>query len=485
MLLISLIIIPLISSVIAIFFKNKVPLYITLISTIISMFLSIYAWYEFLINKQILREIYEIAALNTINSSLILYGDQLSLSLVMLTGIIMFFAVLSSFSLIHHSYRSYSFLVLITQVGIVGTFLARDFIFFFIFWELVLIPMFFLIDIWGGENRHYAAMKFLVYTHIGSVIMLLGIFIGYAYGVKSFSFDAYYESTASIEHLLRTLIFFTFFIAFAIKMPIPPFHTWLPDAHVEAPSPVSVILASLLLKLGGYGMMRIAYPLALDIANSYFPFIALLSAISTVYISYVAMTQEDLKRMIAYGSITQMSLVLLAIAVSYNLFGTSISNLLYSAAVFIMISHGFIVGALFILAGVVHERAGTRSISKLRGLNSIMPKFSFSLILASLGEIGLPGTSGFIAELLLILGLIPFITTSALFLMLTILVILALVITTCYFLQMLKRVAFGKKSEFINNYSDASILDITAPIGMMIASIIFGIAPILILAGFV
>ncbi|HLI46339.1 MAG TPA: proton-conducting transporter membrane subunit, partial [Geobacterales bacterium] len=275
------ILIPLVFSILTLFFKGKIPLYIALFSTFITMFLSVYAWYSFLVTKQIIVEQYDIAALKSINSALILYGDQLSLAMILLTGIIMFFVALSSFSLIHHSLRSYSFLILLTQVGITGTFLARDFIFFFIFWETVLIPMFFLIDIWGGERRHYSAMKFLVYTHIGSVVMLLGIFVGYAYAAKSFSFDAYFNTMSTLSDFLRALIFLTFFLAFAIKMPIPPFHTWLPDAHVEAPSPVSVILASLLLKMGGYGMLRIAYPLALNVGNSYFPIIALLAAIST------------------------------------------------------------------------------------------------------------------------------------------------------------------------------------------------------------
>ncbi|MDT7891431.1 MAG: NADH-quinone oxidoreductase subunit M [Thermoproteota archaeon] len=484
MILIYLIIVPLIFSIISLIFKDKISQLITIISTIITMILSIYIWYNFLINKSILKENYVITGLNSINSSLYLYGDAVSLSLVLLTGIVMFFVALSSLTLIHHSIRTYNFLILVTQIGITGTFLARDFLFFFIFWEVVLIPMFFLIDIWGDERRHYAAMKFLIYTHIGSVIMLLGIFIGYAYAAKSFSFDAYFSNIVMLDTFLKTLIFFAFFIAFAIKMPIPPFHTWLPDAHVEAPSPVSVILASLLLKMGGYGMLRIAYPLVPDIANSYFIYISLLAAISTAYISYVAMTQDDLKRMIAYGSITQMSLVMLAIATSFNQLNTPIANLLYTTAIFIMISHGFIIGALFILSGVIKERTGTRLISKLGGLNSYMPKFSFSLILATLGDIGLPGTSGFIAELLIIVGLIRLITSSMLYLTLTVLVLLALVVTTCYFLQMLKRVSFGRKKEELIISSDASNLEIAAPIGMMIVSIILGIAPIFILLGF-
>lgn len=483
-LLIYLILIPLLTSTLALIMREKDSVYVSLASTMISMLLSIYSWHYFLLIKKPLIENYTIESLRIINSSLYLYGDALSLSLVLLTGITMFFVALSSLTLIHHSKRTYNFLILITQAGIVGTFLARDFIFFFIFWEVVLIPMFFLIDLWGGPRRHYAAMKFLIYTHIGSVIMLLGIFVGYGYAAKNFSFDSYFSSSYLLDPFLKTLVFFTFFIAFAIKMPLPPVHTWLPDAHVEAPSPVSVILASLLLKMGGYGMLRIAYPLATDIANNYFLFIASLAAISAIYISYVAMTQQDLKRMIAYSSITQMSLAMLAIALTFYVSIKELANVLYSASAFIMISHGFIVGALFILAGVVHEKAGTREIDKLGGLNYLMPKFSLSLIIASLGEIGLPGTSGFIAEILVLLGILPFITSNVFFLLLAILVLGALVITTAYILHMLKRVSFGKKKEETNISSDATALDIAAPLGMMLTSIIFGIAPILILAGF-
>jgi len=486
-LLLILIILPTIGGLISLMFKNKTSLHVANIITFITMVISIYLWLNFLITKQTIVEIYEIYPLKQFNSSLYLYGDAVSLSLVFLTGIIMFFVTLSSYTHIHHSIPSYNFLVLVTQTGIFGTFLARDFIFFFIFWEIVLIPMFFLIEHWGGPRRSYAAMKFLIFTHIGSVIMLLGIFSGYAFITKDFSFDAYLKDVKHAEIWLQNLIFLSFFIAFAIKMPIPPFHTWLPDAHVEAPSPISVVLAGLLLKMGGYGMLRIAYPFVPEIVNNYFTIIALLSAFSALYISYVAMVQNDLKRMIAYSSITHMSLTLLAISVSFyiKINYPTLASILFIGAIFLMISHAFIVGALFLLAGVIHEHAGTREIEKLSGLNFLMPKFSLSLILASLGEIGLPGTSGFIAEILIIIGIIPLALTNQIFLILTILVLATLVVTTGYILHMLKRVAFGPKKEITKVDGDAKTLEVIPPVLMMVISIIFGIAPIIILYGFI
>jgi len=480
------IIIPIIGGILSLVPRRKISFSIALATNLVLTFFSAYLWYNFLIYKKPIIINIEIPPFTPIKSSYYLYGDALSLSLTLLTTIIMIFVTLSSVFEIKSLVNVYNSLTLITETGILGTFLARDFIFFFIFWETVLIPMFFLIELWGGPRRSYAAIKFLIFTHIGSVIMLLGIFVGYAYVTHSFSFDSYYSLIPYSSQFIQSLFFITFYIAFAIKMPIPPFHTWLPDAHVEAPSPISVVLAGLLLKMGGYGMLRITYPMDVNFANSIFPLISLLAAISAAYISYVAMVQRDLKRMIAYSSITQMSLTLLAISTSFYILSSNaaLSKLLYSASVFIMISHAFIVGSLFLLAGIILERTGTRDIPSLQGLNKLMPKFAISLTLSSLGEMGLPSTSGFIAEFLVFSGIIPYLLKSPLFLALSILVILAVAITTGYFLQMMKRILFGKYNGN-RKIEDASIYEIMNPILLMIISIILGLMPFLILNGFV
>lgn len=481
-----LVIIPTIGGIISLVPNKKLSYATALVTNIIATAISINLWYYFLVNKSPIVVNYEVQPFVPIKSSYYLYGDALGLALALLTTLIMIFVTLSSIVEIKNSVNVYNSLTLITETGILGTFLARDFIFFFIFWEVVLIPMFFLIELWGGPRRSYAAIKFLIFTHIGSVVMLLGIFVGYAYVTHSFSFDSYFQLIPFSPPFIQSLFFITFYIAFAIKMPIPPFHTWLPDAHVEAPSPISVVLAGLLLKMGGYGMLRIAFPMAINTANSVFPLISLLAAVSAAYISYVAMVQRDLKRMIAYSSITQMSFALLAISTSYYFvnYNLALHNLLYSAAVFIMISHAFIVGSLFLLAGIILERAGTRDIPSLRGLNKLMPKFAISLTLSSLGEIGLPSTSGFIAELLVFSGIFPFLTKNLLFLALTIIVIIAIAITTGYFLQMLKRILFGKYDGNAK-IEDASLFEIMNPVVLMIISIILGLMPFLILNGFV
>ena len=325
--------------------------------------------------------------------------DGISLFLVLLTTFLMPLVLLSSWGDVHERVKEYLFLFLLLETGMVGTFVAIDLFLFYVFWEVMLIPMYFLIGVWGGPRRIYAALKFLLYTMLGSLLMLVAIlYLAYLYnaqhGVVTFDLLRLYD--LRIPAQAQLWLFAAFALSFAIKVPLFPFHTWLPDAHVEAPTGGSVILAGVLLKMGTYGFLRFAIPLFPEAAHAAVPAIMALAVIGIIYGALVAMVQPDLKKLIAYSSVSHLGFVVLGLF-AFNVQGVE-------GAVYQMLNHGLSTGALFLLVGVVYERRHTRLISEYGGLWQQVPLYASIFLVVMLSSIGLPGLNGFVGEFLILLG---------------------------------------------------------------------------------
>ncbi len=370
--------------------------------------------------------------------------DGISAPMVLLTAIVSFLAVFASWS-IQKAAKGYFAMYLLLVTGMMGVFVALDFFLFYVFWELMLLPMYFLIGIWGGPRKEYAAIKFFLYTLFGSVFMLL-VMIALYFAVGSFNlFDMMDPAKFSQDSLLagfgttwRYVAFMGLFVGFAIKVPIVPFHTWLPDAHVEAPTAISVILAGVLLKMGTYGMLRIAWPIFPDAVAYFSDLIAIIGMVSIVYGALCALAQHkigkrDLKKLIAYSSVSHMGYVMLGLS-ALNTEGIV-------GAIFQMFNHGTITAMLFMIVGVIYERAHTRSLDDFGGMANKMPVYTAIMTIAFFAAIGLPGMSGFISEALVFLGAFK---TYPVY---TIISGLGIVLGAAYMLWALQRVFFGKLPE--------------------------------------
>jgi len=315
--------------------------------------------------------------------------DGISLPLLIVTSLLTTLSAAGSWNQITSRVKEYDALLLLFEGAIVGVFTSLNLIVFYVFWELVLIPMFFFVGVWGGPRKRYAAMKFLIMTHVGSMLLLLSFISLYVLSTPH-TFNFMELTNLHLPFTIQILISLGFFIGFGVKMPIFPFHTWLPDAHVEAPAPISVLLAGLLLKMGGYGFIRMNLFLLPDASRFLAPFFIGVAIFTMFYGAVVAMIQQDFKRMVAFTSINHMGYVLLG---AFTLTTVGIGN-----AVFQMFNHALAIGCLFLMSGVIHEHMGTRTIRELSGLGSAMPKTSFLLVLASLAAMGFPGFSNFISE---------------------------------------------------------------------------------------
>ena len=330
--------------------------------------------------------------------------DGISLMMILLTTFLMPLTVLGSWTSIRSKPASYYVMLLVLTTGMLGVFVARDLFLFYVFWEMMLVPMYFIIGVWGGERRIYASIKFFIYTFVGSLLMLvaivwLGLKAGGASGTPNFSYDAVMQAArfgASPKAAL--LLFGAFALAFAVKVPMFPFHTWLPDAHVEAPTAGSVILAGVMLKMGTYGFLRFAVPLFPGAAmNPTVRYLMLgLAVVGIIYGALVAMVQPDFKKLVAYSSVSHLGFVMLGI------FALTVQSV--QGALMVMINHGVSTGALFFLIGIIYERRHTRLIESYGGIARVVPLFSALLVLVSLSSIGLPGLNGFIGEFLVLLG---------------------------------------------------------------------------------
>jgi NADH-quinone oxidoreductase subunit M len=330
--------------------------------------------------------------------------DGISIFLILLTTFLMPIAVLSGWTSIDRRVHSYHALFLVMTSGMMGVFMARDIFLFYVMWEVVLVPMFFIIGVWGGARRLYAALKFFIYTLVGSLLMLLAIlYLGLAAadpvtGRPDFAYDAVLAISPLLSGTERFWLFMAFFSAFAVKIPLFPFHTWLPDAHVEAPTEGSVDLAAILLKMGTYGLLRFSLPLFPDIAMA--PMIRgtilALAVIGVVYAALVALVQTDFKRMVAYSSVSHMGIVVLGI------FALTIESL--QGAMMVQLAHGVSSGALFLMIGMIYDRRHTRELSSFGGLARVMPVYSLFWVIAMLSSIAVPGTHGFVGEFLVLTG---------------------------------------------------------------------------------
>ena len=357
--------------------------------------------------------------------------DGLSLWLVILTTFLTPLCLLGSWTSIGTRVREFVVLMLLLEAGMIGVFVALDLFLFYIFWEAMLIPMYFLIGIWGHERRIYAAVKFFLYTFAGSVLMLVAFLVLYAQsGTGSFDLEAL--TRVPVDPSLQTWLFAACALAFAIKVPMFPFHTWLPDAHVEAPTAGSVILAGVLLKMGGYGFLRLAIPLFPDAAFRFAPWIGVLAVIGIVYGALVSLVQPDLKKLVAYSSVSHLGFVMLGIA--------AFSTTSVVGAVYQMLNHGISTGALFFMVGMLYDRRHTRTIAEFGGLKSVMPWYAAVFLLVCLSSIAVPGFNGFVGEFLILMGSWKF--SPGLVSVATLGVILA----AGYVLWMVKRVLYGEAS---------------------------------------
>ena len=389
--------------------------------------------------------------------------DGLSLPMLWLTALLTFLAVIASRS-ISDRVRRYFTLLLLLEAGLCGVFVALDLILFYLFWEVVLIPMYFLISIWGGPRRSYAAVKFFLYTLGGSLAMLAGILALYlACGGTTFDMAAVAAKAALLPVGTQTAIFIAIAVGLAVKVPIFPLHTWLPDAHVEAPTAVSVLLAGVLLKMGAYGFLRLGPGMLPMGFSAIAPVLSILAVISIVYGAAVALVQSDLKKLVAYSSISHMGYVMLGIAA-----GTTAS---ITGAGVQMFSHGLIAGLLFLLVGAVYERAHTREIAAFGGIAKVTPVLAGTLVFASFASLGLPGLSGFIGEFLVLAGSFP------VFPIVTVVAAVAVILTVSYLLWMLRRVAFGPLNPNRADMPEMTLSEAMTMAPLCVLIVVIGVVP--------
>jgi NADH-quinone oxidoreductase subunit M len=376
--------------------------------------------------------------------------DGVSLFLVLLAVVLTPLAILASWSIANRANEYFIFMLLL-ETGMIGVFVSLDLFLFYLFWEVMLVPMYFLIGVWGGQRRIYAAMKFVLYTMIGSVLMLVAIIAlyflhGNATGTYTFSYpdilSAIVSGSLILDPQAELYLFLAFFLAFAVKVPLFPFHTWLPDAHVEAPTAGSVLLAGVLLKMGAYGLVRFNLPLFPNISELFAPLISLLAIVGIIYGALVALVQPDMKKLVAYSSVSHMGFVVLGI------FSFTVQGI--EGAVYQMLAHGVSTGALFLLVGVIYERRHTREIAEFGGLAHRMPVFASFFLIVTLSSIGLPGLNGFVGEFLVLLGTFGVNKTRAA------VAALGVILSAVYMLWMYQRVIWGE----VTNEKNVNLTDL-------------------------
>jgi NADH-quinone oxidoreductase subunit M len=434
--------------------------WIALWTTLATFVLSLFAWADF--NTGLAG--FQLVEQRSWFSQAITYKlgvDGLSMPFVLLTAFLMPLCIASSWLSIQKRVKEYMIAFLVLETLMIGVFEALDLLLFYLFFEGVLIPMFLIIGIWGGPRRVYAAFKFFLYTLLGSLLMLLAIMAMY-----------WYAKTTDIVVLLHTdfplgmqkWLWLAFFASFAVKMPMWPVHTWLPDAHVEAPTAGSVILAGVLLKMGGYGFIRFSLPMFPDASHYFAPLVFALSVIAIIYTSLVALVQTDIKKLIAYSSVAHMGFV------TMGLFATTVQGV--EGAVFQMVSHGLVSSALFLCVGVVYDRLHTREIAAYGGLVHRMPRYAVAMMIFTLANIGLPGTSGFVGEFLTLIGTLPVNSWV------TLLATTGVILSAAYALYLYRRVIFGVlEKPNLMHISDLSMREIAILTPLVVLTLYYGVHP--------
>jgi NADH-quinone oxidoreductase subunit M len=433
---------------------------IALLTTIATFVVSLFVWIGFDNSNPGFQMVEKVSWLGT-GISYHLGVDGISMLFVVLTAFLMPFCVLASWTSVQKRIKEYMIAFLILEVMMIGVFVSLDIVLFYVFFEAGLIPMFIIIGVWGGKERVYASYKFFLYTLLGSVLMMLAIMAMY--------WDAGTTDIPALlahkfpEHL-QMVLWLAFFASFAVKMPMWPVHTWLPDAHVQAPTAGSVILAGIMLKLGGYGFIRFSLAM-FPLASDYFaPFVFALSVIAIIYTSLVALMQDDMKKLIAYSSIAHMGYVTLGI------FAANTQGL--QGALFQMISHGFVSGALFLCVGVIYDRMHTREIAAYGGLVNNMPKYALAFMVFTMANVGLPGTSGFIGEFLTLIGAFRANTWVALF------AATGVILSAAYALWLYRRVIFGAlDKDSLKGLLDLSLREKFTLYPLIALTIFFGVYP--------
>ena len=396
--------------------------------------------------------------------------DGISLLLVMLTTLLGTIAILSSWESIQERAKEYYVFMLLLQTGMLGVFVSMDFFMFYVFWEVMLVPMYFLIGVWGGPRKLYAAIKFFLYTLVGSVLLLLGILALYFQypiitgGDYTFSIQAFQSMAQGLDPNLQWWIFLAFFVGFAIKVPMFPFHTWLPDAHVQAPTAGSVILAGVLLKMGTYGFVRFSLPILPAATVEFVPLMIALSVVAIIYGALVAMMQKDMKSLVAYSSVSHMGFVTL------GMFALNPNGL--NGSILQQINHGISTGALFLIVGIIYERRHTREISEFGGLSSIMPVFATVFLIMTMSSIGLPLLNGFIGEFTILQGALQeniwWAVAGA----------SGIVLGAAYMLWLYQRTMFGKLDNPANErISDMNLRELLTLVPLIILAFWIGIYP--------
>ncbi len=470
--------------------QDKLIRWLAFALSLIPFALSIYLWVNFEPDAPgfQFQEMY--AWYSPINASYHVGVDGISLPLVLLTTLLTPLAILASFS-IKDQVKTYMILFFLLEMGMLGVFLSLDLLIFFVFWEFGLVPMYFLINQWGSEKgertifgrtisaRNYASLKFILYTMLGSLGLLLAIqMIGLAMG--TFDLVELFQKWPTVDGALfgisvetiKTLAFWAFLVAFAIKVPVWPFHTWLPDAHTEAPTAGSMILAGVLLKLGGYGFLRLVIPLYPEESYRFAPVLGFLAVMGIIWGAFSAYGQTDFKRLVAYSSVNHMGFVVLGIAAAMYSLGSNSATISLEGAVLGMFNHGLTAAGMFFLVGVLYERTHTRDLTKYGGLFPLIPVYGAILIFTSMASLGLPGLNGFVSEFLVVLGVWPIFTLY------TALAMIGLFFTGAYVLKGIKNVLHGPLNEhWLGHITEIKSREILVIAPLMVLMLWLGIWP--------